>query len=48
MSVKAIIKINGRGYCKNGTTIDVNFIIGEKLHETQNDWRKNDQVKLSD
>lgn len=39
IKVKAIIKISGREYYKNGTTVDVNLIIGEKLHETQKiDW----------
>ena len=36
IKVKAIIKISGREYYKNGTTVDVNLIIGEKLHEAQN------------
>lgn len=41
IKVKAIIKISGREYYKNGTTVDVNLIIGEKLYETQkNAWRK--------
>lgn len=31
IGVKAIIKINGREYYKNGTTVDINLIVGEKL-----------------
>lgn len=41
IKVKAIIKINGREYYKNGTTVDVNLIIGEKIHQIQKiDWNK--------
>ena len=35
IKVKAIIKIDGREYYKNGTTIDINLIIGEKLLESR-------------
>jgi len=39
IKVKAIIKISGREYYKNGTTVDVNLIIGEKFRKTQKiDW----------
>lgn len=41
IEVKAIIKIDGREYYKNGTTIDINLIIGEKLLEPQKiDWNQ--------
>lgn len=41
VAVKAVIKISGREYYKNGTTVDVNLIIGEKLNETRIfDWHK--------
>lgn len=33
VSVKAIIKIDGREYYKNGTTVDINLIVGKKLTE---------------
>jgi len=37
--VKAIIKIDGREYNKNGTRVDVNLIIGRKLLEPRRiDW----------
>jgi type I restriction-modification system DNA methylase subunit len=37
--VKAIIKIVGREYNKNGTTVDINLIIGRKLSEPLKiDW----------
>jgi predicted RNA methylase len=39
--VKAIIKIDGREYNKNGTTVDINLIIGKKLLEPRKiDWRQ--------
>lgn len=38
-SVKAIIKISGREYYKNGTSVAVNLIVGTKRLEDQNiDW----------
>ncbi len=41
IKIKSIIKINGREYYKNGTTVDINLITGNKLAETQNqDWSK--------
>ena len=36
IDVKAIIKIDGREYYKNGTTARINLIVGEKLIEPQN------------
>jgi predicted RNA methylase len=33
IEVKTIIKINGREYYKNGTTVDINLIVGRKLIE---------------
>ena len=50
ISVKAIIKIAGREYYKNGTTVDVNLILGRKIATTMNhDWNetRNDIVKIS-
>ena len=39
ISVKAIIKIEGREYAKNGTRVDVNLIIGRKNQtKQQNGW----------
>jgi type I restriction-modification system DNA methylase subunit len=39
--VKAIIKIDGREYNKNGTTVDINLIIGRKLLEPRKiDWHQ--------
>ena len=35
IEVSAIIKIDGREYFKNGTTVDVNLIIGKKFFEPQ-------------
>lgn len=35
IEVKTIIKISGREYYKNGTTVDINLIVGEKLLEAQ-------------
>lgn len=41
VEVKSIIKINGREYYKNGTTININLITGRKLVEaTKSDWNK--------
>lgn len=33
IKVKTIIKISGREYYKNGTTVDINLIVGDKLLE---------------
>ncbi len=33
VSVNAIIKIDGREYYRNGTTVDINLIVGKKLAE---------------
>lgn len=39
--VKAIIKIDGREYYKNGTAVDINLIIGRKLVEPRKiDWHQ--------
>lgn len=41
IEVKSIIKIDGREYFKNGTTVDINLITGRKLLETRKtDWNK--------
>ncbi len=41
IEVKAIIKIDGREYYKNGTSVDINLILGEKLLEPQkNNWNQ--------
>lgn len=41
IDVKSFIKIDGREYNKNGTTVDINLIIGRKFLETQNtDWNQ--------
>jgi len=41
IEVKSIIKIDGREYYKNGTTVDINVITGRKLLETRNiDWNQ--------
>lgn len=41
IEVKSIIKINGREYVKNGTSIDINLIIGKKLIVPQRtDWNQ--------
>ncbi len=38
--IKAIIKIAGRGFSKNGTSVDVNLIIGTKYQtEQKNGWK---------
>jgi predicted RNA methylase len=50
ISVKAIIKIAGREYYKNGTTVDINLILGRKIATAMNhDWNetRNDIVKIS-
>lgn len=39
--VRTVVKISGREYYKNGTTVDINLITGEKLLEVQKtDWNK--------
>lgn len=41
IKVRSIIKISGREYYKNGTTVDINLITGEKLQEVQKtDWNE--------
>lgn len=41
IEVKTIIKLNGREYYKNGTTVDINLIVGKKLVEVPKlDWNK--------
>jgi tRNA1(Val) A37 N6-methylase TrmN6 len=41
IEVKTIVKINGREYYKNGTTVNINLITGRKLLETaRTDWNK--------
>lgn len=41
IEVKSIIKIDGREYYKNGTTVDINLIIGKKLIEPRKtDWNQ--------
>lgn len=41
IEVKTIIEINGREYYKNGTTVDINLIVGRKLVEVPKlDWNK--------
>ena len=41
IEVSAVIKIDGREYFKNGTTVDVNLIIGKKFFEPQKtDWNQ--------
>lgn len=48
ISVKAIIKIAGREYYKNGTSVDVNVIVGTKRFEEQNiDWRAERNLVVS-
>jgi len=50
ISVKAIIKIAGREYYKNGTTVDINLVLGRKITTAMNhDWNetRNDIVKIS-
>lgn len=41
IEIKAIIKINGREYYKNGTSVDINLITGRKLIKVSKlDWNK--------
>lgn len=41
IEIKSIIKIAGREYYKNGTTVDINLITGRKLMETRDtDWNQ--------
>lgn len=41
IEIKTIIKINGREYYKNGTTVDINLITGSKLIEASKlDWNE--------
>ena len=41
IKIRAVIKMSGREYYKNGTSIDFNLIIGEKLNEPRKlDWRE--------
>ena len=41
IEVSAVIKIDGREYSKNGTTVDINLIIGKKFFEPQKtDWNQ--------
>lgn len=41
ISLKAIIKIDGREYAKNGTRVDVNLIIGRKHQSVEeNGWNE--------
>ena len=41
IEVSAVIKINGREYVKNGTTVDINLIIGKKfLVPQRTDWNQ--------
>jgi hypothetical protein len=41
IEVKSIIKIDGREYYKNGTTVDINLITGKKhLEPRKTDWHK--------
>ncbi|NJM52097.1 MAG: hypothetical protein HC846_01110 [Blastocatellia bacterium] len=41
IEVKSIIKIDGREYYKNGTTVDINLITGRKFLETRDsDWNQ--------
>ena len=41
IEVSAVIKIDGREYAKNGTTVDINLIIGKKFSEPQKtDWNQ--------
>ncbi len=40
IQIKAIIKIAGREYAKNGTSVDVNLLTGTKYQtEQKNDWK---------
>lgn len=48
--LKAIIKIAGREYSKNGTSVDVNLIIGTKYQTGQKNgckWSKNEITSIS-
>ncbi len=48
VSVKAIIKIRGREYYKNGTSVDVTIICGTKLRAEQTvNWRDEQQKIVS-
>lgn len=50
ISIKAIIKIAGREYYKNGTTVDINLIFGRKIATTvDRDWNetRSDIVNIS-
>lgn len=41
IEVSAVIKIDGREYARNGTTVDINLIIGKKFFEPQkSDWNQ--------
>jgi hypothetical protein len=41
IEVSAVIKIDGREYARNGTTVDINLIIGRKFLEPQRtDWNR--------
>lgn len=41
IEVSAVIKIDGREYARNGTTVDINLIIGKKFLEFQKtDWNQ--------
>jgi type I restriction-modification system DNA methylase subunit len=41
IEVSAVIKIDGREYARNGTTVDINLIIGKKFLELQKtDWNQ--------
>lgn len=41
IKVSAVIKIDGREYARNGTTVDINLIIGKKFLELQKtDWNQ--------
>ncbi len=41
IEIKSIIKIDGREYYKNGTTVDINLITGRKFPETRDsDWNQ--------
>ena len=41
IEIKTIIKVSGREYYKNGTTVDINLIMGRKLIEAiKSDWNE--------
>jgi hypothetical protein len=41
IEIKSIIKIDGREYLKNGTTVDINLITGRKLlTPNKTDWNQ--------